>query len=151
MPTILHRLARWADSDPHSVAQRYKRNGVWESITAAEYCDRMYYLALFFESRGMTQQDIGTVLAPNSYHWVHCDLAYLLLGAKSAGLYPNSTSKDIAYILNHTESRFLAVKDKEFFQKSDDPFYNSDCFSLGGVCTGIESKLNFNRNVQART
>jgi long-chain acyl-CoA synthetase len=117
MPTVLHRLARWAETDPQSVAQRFKRNGKWEDISAREYRDRVHQLALFLESKGMTSADIGCVLSPNCPQWVHVDLAALLLGAKSAGLYPNSTPKDILYILNHTEARFLSVKDKEFFGK----------------------------------
>jgi long-chain acyl-CoA synthetase len=117
MPTVLHRLHRWAESDPQSAAQRFKRNGTWETITAREFRDRVYHLALFFEARGMTSRDVMAVLSPNNPQWVHTDLAALLVGARSAGLYPNSTSKDIGYILDHTESKFVAVKDKEFFQK----------------------------------
>lgn len=117
MPTVLHRLARWAESDPQSSAQRFKKDGAWKDISAREYRDRVHHLALFFESHGMTPQDVSCILSPNCPQWVHVDLAALLLGTKSAGLYPNSTAKDIAYILNHTEARFLATKDKEFFGK----------------------------------
>jgi len=121
MATVLHRLARWADSDPQSSAQRFKKDGVWKSISAREYRDRVHHLALFFEAHGMTSQDVSCLLSPNCAEWVHVDLAALLVGAKSAGLYPNSTGKDIGYILNHTEARFLAIKDKEFFGKFEMP------------------------------
>lgn len=117
MSTILHRLAAWADSDPSSVAQSFREGNEWNPITAREYCDRVFWLALFLESKGMTPQDIGTIFSYNCPQWVHMDLAGILLGAKSAGIYPNSTHKEILYILNHTESRFLAVQDKEYFQK----------------------------------
>ncbi|MGK5089987.1 long-chain fatty acid--CoA ligase [Bdellovibrionota bacterium FG-2] len=119
MPTVLHRLSQWAEATPQAPAQRFKRNGVWETITAQEFRDRVYHLALFFEAHGMTAKDVSCILSPNNPQWVHTDLAALLMGAKSTGLYPNSTSKDIGYILNHTETRFLAVKDKEFFNKID--------------------------------
>lgn len=117
MPTVLHRLARWAESDPQSAAQRFKRNDCWESISAREFRDRVYHLALFLESRGMTAQDVSAILSPNNPQWVHVDLAATLLGARSAGLYPNSVGKDIQYVLEHTEARFLSVKDKEFHDK----------------------------------
>lgn len=117
MPTVLHRLAKWADAQPQSIAQRYKQNGEWKPITAREYCDRVYHLALFLESRGVTSAQVGAILSYNCPEWVHIDLATLLMGAKSAGLYPNSTGKDIHYILNHTEASFLTVQNKEYFQK----------------------------------
>jgi long-chain acyl-CoA synthetase len=116
-PTVLHRLKEWADSRPTSPAQGYKKGDQWRVLTAREYCDRVYHLALFLESKGFGRQDIGTIFAYNSPEWVHADLAMLLLGAKSAGLYPNSTPKDILYILNHTESRVLSVQNAEYFNK----------------------------------
>lgn len=117
MSTILHRLADWAESEPRAIAQRFRKDDQWVPITVREYCDRVYWLALFLESRGMTRDDVGTILSYNCPEWVHLDLATLLVGAKSAGIYPNSTQKDIHYILNHTESRFFAVQNKTYFDK----------------------------------
>src|SRR6185437_9167799 len=117
MPTVLHRLARWAETDPQAAAQRFKKNGQWQSITAKEYMDRVYHLALFLESRGLTEQDVGCIYSPNNPQWVHLDLATLLVGAKSAGIYPNSIDREIRYVLDHTETKFLSVANKDFFQK----------------------------------
>ena len=117
MPTVLHRLAQWAKEEPQCPAQRYKKSGSWQTITAREYCDRMYHLALFLESRGFGSNDVSCIFAPNSPEWVHTDFAALLLRMKSAGLYPNSNAKDIHYILNHTEARFLAVHNAEYFRR----------------------------------
>jgi long-chain acyl-CoA synthetase len=117
MPTILHRLSAWADSDPNSIAQRYKKDKRWLEITAREYCNRIYWLALFLESKGMGPEDVGIIFSYNCPQWVHIDLAALLLGAKSAGIYPNSTFKDISFILNQTQSKCLSVQNKEYFQR----------------------------------
>ncbi len=117
MSTILHRLAAWADSDPNSTAQAVKENGQWTPISAREFRDHVYWLALFLESRGMTSQDTATIFSYNSPQWVHMDLAPHLLGARSAGIYPNSTPKDILYVLDHTESRFFAVQNKDYFKR----------------------------------
>ncbi len=117
MSTLLHHLAAWAESEPKAIAQRFRRGDQWVPITAKEYCDRVYWLALFLESKGMNRDDIGTILSYNCPEWVHMDLAVLLLGAKSAGIYPNSTQKDIHYVLDHTESRFFAVQNKTYFGK----------------------------------
>ncbi len=120
MPSVLHRLARWAEADPQSAAHCFKRNGRWENISAQEVCDRVYALALFLESRGLTRESATCILSPNCPEWVHMDLASLLVGARSAGLYPNSTSKDIAYVLGHTDAVVLGVRNKEYFSKLGD-------------------------------
>jgi long-subunit acyl-CoA synthetase (AMP-forming) len=117
MPSVLHRLAKWADSNPQAPAQKFKSGGQWKTITAQEFSDRVYHLALFLESRGIDSSQAGAVLSYNCPEWVQYDLAVLLVGARSAGLYPNSTGKDILYILNHTEASVLAVQNKEYFQK----------------------------------
>ena len=117
MPTVLHRLARWAETDPQSPAQRFKKNGEWQTITAKEYMDRVYHLALFLESRGLSGQDVGCIYSPNNPQWVQMDLATLLVGAKSAGIYPNSIDREIHYVLDHTEARVLSVANREFYEK----------------------------------
>ncbi len=120
MPTVLHRLARWSDETPDAPAQGFKESGVWKTISAREFKRRMYYLALFLQSRGIGAGDTGAILGPNAPEWVHAHLGTMLAGAMSTGLYPNSTSKDILYILNHTGARVLSVKNKEFFDKITD-------------------------------
>jgi len=117
MPTILHRLAKWAEAQPQSAAQKYKDNGVWKTITAKEFNDRVYYLALFLESRGFSKSETGCILSGNTYSWIQTDLAVTLIGAKSAGLYPNSTAKEIQYILEHTEATVLSVQNKDYYAK----------------------------------
>ena len=118
MPTVIHRLARWAEETPDAPAQRYKSGGQWKTITAREFRDRVYHLALFFKTSGeLTSNDVGAVLSYNSPQWVQTELATLLAGAKSAGLYPNSTAKDIHYVLGHTQCKVLSVQNREYFEK----------------------------------
>lgn len=115
--TVLHRLSSWANETPLAPAQRFKKEGRWQTISAREYCDRVFYLAHFLKSRGFNSSHVSAIFSYNSPEWVHMDLASLLLGAKSAGLYPNSNKSDIHYILNHTQARVLGIQNKEYFQK----------------------------------
>ncbi|WP_437715840.1 long-chain fatty acid--CoA ligase [Sorangium sp. So ce448] len=117
MSTVLHRLEQWANESPDAPAQRFKSQGEWKTLTARDYRDRVHHLALFLESRGFDASQVGAILSYNCPQWVHVDLAALLVGGKSAGLYPNSTAKDIQYILNHTEATLLSVQNKEYFHK----------------------------------
>lgn len=115
--TVLHRLSDWAKATPHAPAQRYKAEGQWKSVTAREYMERVFHLALYLESCGMKPDDIGAILSYNCKEWVHMELAIMLIRGQSAGLYPNSMGKDIHYVLNHTGASILAVQNKEYFNK----------------------------------
>jgi long-chain acyl-CoA synthetase len=117
MDTILHRLSQWAKEAPEDPAQVYQESGEWKTITARELCNRVYYLALFLESRGFSPADAGAIFSYNCPEWVQLDLANVLRGARSAGLYPNSAPRDIRFILEHTEAAILGVQNEEYFKK----------------------------------
>jgi long-chain acyl-CoA synthetase len=117
MPTVLHRLEAWASTAPQAPAQRFRNGGQWKAISARELRDNVYHLALFLESRGLGPFGGSVILSSNCPEWVQFDLAALLLGARSAGIYPNSSHRDTWYILNHTEATVLAVGNREFFNR----------------------------------
>jgi long-chain acyl-CoA synthetase len=117
MPTFLHQLKNWEKENPNWIAQSFKSQGVWKPITVKTFCERVYWIALFLESQGMTSKDILTLFSFNCPAWVHADLGALLLGAKTAGIYPNASPKDVAFVLQHTESRFLAVQNQRYLKK----------------------------------
>jgi long-chain acyl-CoA synthetase len=122
MATVLHRLEDWFHSTPKAVAQRHREDDRWRDITVEDFRERVLALALFLESRGVSSDAVGVVFGPNSPAWVHADLATLLLGARSAGIYPNSAPKDISHILRHTEAQVLSVANAEFYGKVKSAF-----------------------------
>jgi long-chain acyl-CoA synthetase len=115
--TVLHRLSDWAKATPHAPAQRTRIGDQWKTLTAREYYERVFYLGVYLESCGLKPGEIVTILSYNNMEWVHLQLASLLVRANCAGLYPNSSSKDIHYILNHTEAVVLGVQNKDYFNK----------------------------------
>src|SRR4051812_19538814 len=117
MATILHRLNDWAEATPNDPAQRYKLKTEWKTLTAREYVQRVYYLALFLESKGISRKQTSAIFAYNSIQWVHLELAMGLMGGESAGIYTNSSQKDIQYVLNHTQAVVLGVQNKTYLKK----------------------------------
>ncbi|MBI2606058.1 MAG: long-chain fatty acid--CoA ligase [Deltaproteobacteria bacterium] len=121
MPTVLHRLNRWAVEAPESTAQRFKewskQNSPWKTYSAREFMDRVFHLAVYLESRGIRPGDSGAIYSYNCPQWVQLELALMLIRAKSAGIYPNSTQKDVLYVLNHTEAKVVGVQDHKYFSK----------------------------------
>jgi len=115
---MIHRLAKWAKEDPNALAQTYFSKGELKSYSIKKVRDRIFYLALFLESKGFAEDDVLAIFSINTPEWVQCDLAPHLLGGMSAGIYPNSSRKDIQYILDFTEARFLAVLNADFYRKA---------------------------------
>ncbi len=115
--TVLHRLSDWSKATPDAPAQRYKVKGEWKTLSVKEYMDRVFYLALYLESCGITSNDVGAIFSYNCKEWVHLQLALMLIRSKFAGIYPNSTAKDVQYILNHTGSVVLGIQNKEYYDR----------------------------------
>jgi long-subunit acyl-CoA synthetase (AMP-forming) len=115
--TVLHRLSDWAKATPTAPAQRTRVGNQWKTLTAKDYLDRVFHLALYLESAGLQAGETTSILSYNSMEWVHMELATMLLRGRSSGLYPNSTPKDIHYVLNHTEASVVAVQNKTYFEK----------------------------------
>ena len=117
MSTMLHRLHAWSKEEPHVVAQRFKKDGKWQDYTTVEYCNRVFWMACFLQNRGMASKDIGAVFSYNSPQWVHLDLGIQLLGAKSAGIYPNSSAGDLSYVLSHSECKVVGIQNRDYFDR----------------------------------
>jgi long-chain acyl-CoA synthetase len=115
--TLLHRLLHWAESSPNAVAQYFKANGKWHSITAREVLDRVFWIGLYLEHKGFRPEEVGCIISYNSPEWVQTELALTLMRGISAGLYPNATPREMGYILKFTDTRFLFLQNKETYEK----------------------------------
>lgn len=118
MSTLLHRLHAWATATPKSPAQWYKQDGRWVALSAGELWQRTFHLALFLENRGFKAGEVSTIFSYNCPQWVQTELAVVLLGGMSAGIYPNSARKDIQYVVDNTQSAVLAVQNRDYFTKT---------------------------------
>ena len=117
MDTLLHRLHQWKIEDPSAPAQMWKRDGEWIPISAQELHSRVESLARYLISEGMNPGDIGLIYAYNSPAWVQMDLAFMLTRGSTAGIYQNAAVRQIHYIINHSEAKFLVVDRLEDTEK----------------------------------
>ena len=117
MSTLLHRLNSWANENPDSKAQCFKSKGIWRSYTASEMRERITCLAKFFKAHGFGSGDVGLLFAYNSPNWTQCDLALMLAGGASAGIYTNASEGQVQYMLKNSEARALIVDGEKAFRK----------------------------------
>ncbi len=95
------------------VAMREKYKGIWKEISWNDYLDRTKVFCLGLQEMGLGKGDHVSILGENCPEWVFADLAVQSLGAVSVGIYPTNSPQQVQYILEHSGSRFIVVKDQE--------------------------------------
>jgi long-chain acyl-CoA synthetase len=98
-------------------ALREKDYGIWRGISWAEFGERARAVGLGLVSLGLAPGDKVCVLSENNPEWLYCDMGVLGAGAVTSGIYPTDSLKQVAYIVNNCEARFIFVEDEEQLDK----------------------------------
>lgn len=88
------------------------KNGTLQTYTAHHYFKQIRKLAKAMMDAGIQKGDKVAILSNTRYEWSICDLAIIAMGGVTVPLYPNTTSDDLLYILNHSESKLIFLENK---------------------------------------
>ena len=95
-----------------------KYNGKWQSISTQEYINKANALSRGLLKLGVKANDkIAIISANNRTEWNITDIGVLQVGAQNVPIYPTISQEDYAFVLNHSESKFCFVSDKEVYEK----------------------------------
>ncbi|MDQ1240565.1 MAG: long-chain acyl-CoA synthetase [Thermodesulfobacteriota bacterium] len=111
--TLPKLLLKNAATYGNRVAMRTKHKGIWKEISWQDYAARTQELCCGLVALGMKKGDHASILGENCPEWVFADLAIQSLGGVSVGIYPTNSVEQVRYILDHSQSRFVVVKDQE--------------------------------------
>jgi len=115
LPKLLVRNAR---KFAHGkVALREKEYGLWQSFTWQDYLDHVRYFCLGLVSLGLEKNDKVAIVGDNRPEWVFAELAAQSAGAVPLGIYQDSTSKEVGYIIDHSDAKFVVAEDQEQVDK----------------------------------
>lgn len=95
------------------VAMREKFKGIWQEISWNTYLEKAREFCLGLVSLGMKKGDQASILGENCPEWIFADLGIQSLGGVAVGIYPTNSAEQVKYILDHSESKFVVVKDQE--------------------------------------
>ncbi len=95
------------------VALREKKKGLWRRISWDEYDTHVRNFSLGLKNFGLRKGDRVSILGDNCPEWLYADLATQAAGGISVGVYPTNSYVQVKYILDHSQSRFVIVKDQE--------------------------------------
>jgi len=96
-----------------AVALREKKKGLWRRISWNEYHTHVRDFCLGLRSLGLQKGDRVSILGDNCPEWLYADLAVQCAGGISVGVYPTNSYIQVRYILDHSQSKFVIVKDQE--------------------------------------
>ena len=111
-------LSIQAESYPLKKCLSDKRKGYWESISTQNFFESVNHVSSALIKMGVKPQDkIALISTTNRSEWSILDMSILQVGAVSVPLYPNISSNDYKYILNHSESILCFVSDRQIYDK----------------------------------
>lgn len=103
---------------PHYKAFNTKIGGKWLSLSTQEYCSQIDAISNALLELGVKAGDkIAVVTEINCVEWHILDMAVLQIGAINVPLYATLSSKDYEFILNHSDSKFCFVSNKDLCNK----------------------------------
>ena len=103
---------------PIANALNTKYNGEWKSTSSQTFFEQANQISSGLLSLGTTPKTkIAMISTNNRTEWSIMDMGLLQLGAINVPIYPTISSKDYEYILNHSESNYCFVSDKEVYDK----------------------------------
>ena len=111
---LLRNAERFGD---RKVAMREKEFGIWQSFTWKEYHEHVKRFSLGLSSLGLARGDKVAIIGDNRPEWVWAEVAAQAAGAVPLGLYQDSTLKEVAYVIDHSDSTFVVAEDQEQVDK----------------------------------
>ncbi|MGE5379728.1 MAG: AMP-dependent synthetase/ligase [Methylocystaceae bacterium] len=113
---IRKRAQKYGDS---RIAVRHKPYGEWISYTYREYGELVDTVArALIEWGAVEQKDFIGIFAQNRAEWVAVDFATYIIRGITVPIYATNSAKELEYIVNHAEIRFLFVGNQEQYDKA---------------------------------
>jgi long-chain acyl-CoA synthetase len=90
-----------------------EEDGTWREVSWPEAGRTVRDLANGLLARGINKGDAFGILARTRLEWTLFDFALAHVGAITAPVYPTSSAKEVAYVLEHSDAVGVLVEDEE--------------------------------------
>ncbi len=99
------------------VAHREKDYGIWLSYTWSDFYDHARLIGLGLLSLGLKRGEVVSILSEDNKEWIYTDLGVQSVGGISSGVYTTDSAKQLQYLVNDSDSRFLFLENDEQLDK----------------------------------
>lgn len=101
---------------PDALVTKYGNE--WVKTSTKEYIEKANAISRGLLRLGINKNEkIAVISSTNRTEWNICDIGVLQTGAQNVPIYPTISEDDYEYILNHSESKYCFVSDKEVYDK----------------------------------
>jgi long-chain acyl-CoA synthetase len=115
--TIIARFHERVRTHPEKVALRYKDDGSWRDITWREYGDAVKSVGKALHALGFKPGDKMALLSGNRVEWHFADIGCISFGGATAPVYATNSPEQVAYIVEHSDSKVAFVENTEQLEK----------------------------------
>jgi long-chain acyl-CoA synthetase len=115
--TVPDMFLRRVDRSPHLTAWTRKIEGRWVASTWRDFYEAAAAVAAWLLDAGIGAGDKITIVGSTRPEWCISDIGGLLAGAVTVGAYPTLTPEQLAFILDHSDSRVAIVEDTDQLAK----------------------------------
>ena len=115
LPRLLRSNAARYGAD--KVALREKEFGVWQTYTWKDYHEHVRCFTLGLVSLGLAKGDTIAIIGDNRPEWLFAELSAQSARAIGIGIYQDAILKEVSYIINLAESKFIVAEDQEQVDK----------------------------------
>lgn len=95
----------------------FKRSGDWQPVSWNAFLGHASAIASYLLGLGLQVEDKVCMVGSTGPAWCYCDMGGQLAGAVTLGAYPTLTPKQLAYILDHADTKVAFVEGLEEIQK----------------------------------
>lgn len=99
------------------IALREKDLGLWRIFTWDDYQNRVRDFALGMIELGIGRGDVIGIIGDNRPDWVSAEIAAHAVGGMSLGMYRESLSEEVLYLLSYGETKLVFAEDEEQVDK----------------------------------
>jgi long-chain acyl-CoA synthetase len=107
--TLIERFHERVSEHPDRVALRHKVGGQWRDITWRDYGDVVGRAGKALLAAGFKHGDKISLLSGNRPEWHFTDIGAMAVGGATAAIYSTNSPEQVAYIVNHSDSKFAFV------------------------------------------
>ncbi len=118
------------------LALKYRKQGVFVTLTYAAYYERVLMVARGLGKMGIKPGDRIAILSENRAGWVIADMGILCAGGVTVPIYPTNTPEQIEYMINHSGAKIVFVSGK---------FQYSKLLKVREAMPGLELVVSFER------
>ena len=95
-----------------------KVQGAWKQTSTQSFIDQAQAVSKGLMQLGVVANDkIAIICTVNRTEWNIMDIGIMQTGAQDVPIYPTISEDEYAYVLNHSESKYVFVSDKDVYEK----------------------------------